>query len=224
MVNAVVRRRVHHPLERPHAANQLGVNPVLVEEADTLLKQHSLDGEANQQERHPEDPASEWGRPRLPQCRGEVVVLRRVVVHMAGPEEAHLVARPVVPVVAKILGQDERGPGPPAAAQVVDCEGGDPGVERHGEEGGGGGDDEVAGAHGEARRRVDDRVAARAPTLPQQLPLAQHREHEEGDGVEDDRVHGAAPGCGGAAVLSHAAREGNRTARAIRLAVAKRLR
>jgi hypothetical protein len=121
VVDAVVRRGVHDPLDRAHAADRLGVNPVLVEQAERAHQRDQLGPEAEERQRHPEHHSEERRRPRLPQGRAQRVPLTRVVDDVPRPEEADFVAHAVIPVVTEVFGRDEQQPRQRPGAEVEEA-------------------------------------------------------------------------------------------------------
>ena len=121
VVDAMMGRRVEHRLEPPwQPVDELGVDPVLVDEVEAARDHHHPRRHAEQRERRVEEERSER-RPRLAQRRREVVVPARVMVHVARPEEPVLVLHAVVPVVGEVPADHRDRPAERAAPEVEDA-------------------------------------------------------------------------------------------------------
>ncbi len=118
MMDAVVRWGVENPLQRAEPVDGFGMDPKLVQQADRLHGQDHQRREAEQGQPKPEDKAGENACPGLPQCCGKVIVLRRVMYHMRGPEKTRLVTDAMKPVIGKIFEEKQRHPGLPASANI----------------------------------------------------------------------------------------------------------
>jgi len=120
VVDAMVRGSVEDSFERAHGADQFGVNPELVQQADGFHG-HDHDGwETDYGKPKPENEAHKAAGPGLAQRRGEVIALRGVMYNVGGPEEAALMADAVKPVVAELVAKKEQAPRPPLEADVED--------------------------------------------------------------------------------------------------------
>ena len=120
VMDAVVRRRVHHRLEPfGKTTDGFGVNPELVDQVDRADEQDHCRMEPDQRQRNPEDKAErDKARPALPQRGRQIVMLARMVIDVARPEPADAVAGPVRPVIGKIIEHKTDGPCPPNPADV----------------------------------------------------------------------------------------------------------
>ncbi len=87
VVDAVVRRGVEDPFERSEPIDGFGVDPELIDKADTRLEGDQGGMKAEQGQGKPKQPSSrEKACPCLAQGSGEVVVLGGVVVDVSGPQ------------------------------------------------------------------------------------------------------------------------------------------
>lgn len=115
VVYPVVRRRVQHKLQwlwQP--VDHFGMNPKLVDQTDLLHQQDPKRVKPQQGQPGPEQESTGGiARPGLPERRGQVVMLRRMVHHMRSPEPVDIVSGSVEPVVCKILGKKQEYPIPP---------------------------------------------------------------------------------------------------------------
>src|SRR5579883_917008 len=119
VMNAVMGRRIEHRLQRTERTYQFRMNPELIEQADGLHGHDHHWLEANQGQPEPKDERKrEPARPRLPQRGAQVIALGRMMHDVRCPEEAAFMAGAVRDVVAEIVGEEERNPGPPLVANV----------------------------------------------------------------------------------------------------------
>ena len=119
VVHAVVARRTKNAVEPAEFSHQFGVHPELVEQVDQCDDCEHQRRNPGQRHRQVEDPSKQGTAAGLAQRGGQVVVLALVVHHMGGPEQRHLVARAVVPVITKIVEnqrQQNAVPGAPKRA------------------------------------------------------------------------------------------------------------
>lgn len=76
VMDTMMRWRVHHPFQRPHATHQFGMDPELVEQTDGLHGEHHDGRKANQRQPQPEDERHEVAGPGLAQRCAQIVMLR----------------------------------------------------------------------------------------------------------------------------------------------------
>ena len=118
VVHAVVAWRVEDPLDRPRVAvDRLRVQGELVEQVPGQ-RQEDHPGREEERRRQPEQRRAER-RPVLAQRGREVVVLRAVVHHVGGPEQADPVVAAVVGVVGQVVGEEQRDPRPPRVGRQL---------------------------------------------------------------------------------------------------------
>ena len=83
MMDAMMRRRVEKRFHRAERAEQFGMNPELVKQADSLHGHHHDGREANQRQPEPENEAEgNASGPSLAESCAQVVALRRVMDHV----------------------------------------------------------------------------------------------------------------------------------------------
>ncbi len=119
MVHAVVRGRVEHLLDPAEFAHRLGVH----EKLETQVDRHHRDDVRRRKpqpgQRQPEQPhARDRIGQALPERRGQVQPLRRVVHHVRGPHPADAVVGTMEEVVEKILRQEQQRDRPPRSRQL----------------------------------------------------------------------------------------------------------
>src|SRR5258707_9478204 len=90
VMHAMVRWSVQNFFERSHGANEFGVNPELVEQADRLHGHDHHRRESDDGQPNPEDETGEGAGPRLAQRGGEVVSLWEGVQYSRPQDEAAL--------------------------------------------------------------------------------------------------------------------------------------
>ncbi len=134
MVDAVMRRRVHHRLKPArHAPDHLGMDPELIDEVQPRDEEDHRGRKSDHEQRQTEDEAqAEEAGPGLPQCGRQIIMLAAVVDDMARPEPAYAVGRAVEDIISEIVehkGEDEPVPG---IADVEEAELVDP--DRYGED------------------------------------------------------------------------------------------
>ena len=118
VVHPMVRGRVEHPLERPESTDELGMDEELVAEADAVRRDDPQGVKPEQWQRQPERDAGERCGPRSAKRRAEVEAPARVMGLVRGPQQRNGVARPVKPVVAEVLRDDEQDPHPRRVRQL----------------------------------------------------------------------------------------------------------
>src|SRR5215472_7003388 len=123
---AMVRRRVEDRFQGAERANQFGVNPELIKQADRFHGQDHHRSEAYDGQPQPEQEAHESAGPGLTQCGRKVITLRGMMHHVRGPEEAALVAHSMEPVIAELVAEEEQNPRPPLVPDVKDGEAREP--------------------------------------------------------------------------------------------------
>ena len=90
------------------------MDPELVDQIETANDQQHDRMKAQQHQRNGKGKAqSEGAGPALPQGGAEIVMLAGMMVHMARPEPANPVTRPVHPVIFEIVEHKGERPGPP---------------------------------------------------------------------------------------------------------------
>ena len=190
VVHAVVGGRDEHPVGPAELADELGVDPVLVQQVDEADHREHHRWHTGDRHRDVERPAREAAGGGLAQRGAEVVVLGGVVDLVRGPEEVDLVAGAVRPVVAEVIEEQGEDPHPNAVrgqrrdAQVLEREHIDAEADDARERA----PDLAQDAEVQARQRVRDVIGAgRAPARDQGLD--DDGGHEDRDGVEH-RVHG----------------------------------
>ena len=75
VMDAMVRRRIHHPLKGAESIHQFGVDPELVQQADGLHGEDHDGLKADEGHPEPEDESKKAAGPGLAQRGGEVVTL-----------------------------------------------------------------------------------------------------------------------------------------------------
>ena len=115
-MDPVVRGRGEHAIEPAELADQLGMNPELVEEINQADRDEHERRHASDRHRQIENPPQQHARARLPQRRRQVEGFALVMNDMGGPEDAHLVVDAVVPVVEEIIGDERADPDAPVGS------------------------------------------------------------------------------------------------------------
>src|SRR6056297_1256797 len=105
VMDAVVRGGVHDGLEPAgHFANRLGMNPELIDEVEPADEQYHRRVKPQQNQRRADHHhEGEGACPCLPQRRGQVVMLRGMVIDMGGPDPTDAVPEAMHPVIAQIV-------------------------------------------------------------------------------------------------------------------------
>lgn len=118
VVDAVMGRGVHDPLEWPHPVDQFGVNPELVQQVDGHAGEEHLGWESDHGEGPIHPHHQDLLQYALAQGDTQVVVLALVVDDMTNPEDVDFVCRPVCPVIGEIREHECGGPHGPV---LVEC-------------------------------------------------------------------------------------------------------
>ena len=105
MVDAVVRRRVHHCFEPARAAiDRFSVYPELVDQVEAAAERQHQRMKTNQQQWQAEHERSgKETRPRLAQCGRQIIMLARVMIDMARPEPADTMRAAMKRVIGQIV-------------------------------------------------------------------------------------------------------------------------
>src|SRR3546814_16052596 len=90
VMDAVMRRRVHHRLEPfRHPPDRLGMDPELIDQVEPAAKEDHRRRKAEQEQRQAQtESQAEEARPRLPQRGRKNLVLRASVGEVARPQPA----------------------------------------------------------------------------------------------------------------------------------------
>ena len=112
-MHPVVRGRGEHPVEPAELADELGVDPELVEKIDQPGGDENDRGNARDRHRQVEDPAEQHAGARLPQRRRKIERLALVMHDMGRPEETDLVVDAMVPIVEEVVGDQPADPHAP---------------------------------------------------------------------------------------------------------------
>src|SRR5262245_32721278 len=78
-----------------------------------MRRYHHPGRESKQRQRRIKDPMGQPAEPALPHGHAQVVMLTGMMNHMKVPEESHLVAEAVEPVIHQVVEQKYQPPGPP---------------------------------------------------------------------------------------------------------------
>lgn len=113
VVGAVMRGRVHELFEEAQAVDGLGVDPVLVDQADAELHRNRQRVKADEGQRQVEHEGIRRAQGRLAQRSTEVVVLAGMMIDVLHPEQAATARAVQIPVIGKVVGEEQQHPGPP---------------------------------------------------------------------------------------------------------------
>ncbi len=106
-MHAVMRGRVHHPLERAEPIDGLGMDPELIEQVDGLHRDVPDRRKADQGQRQVKDPGEATLESALPQGDRQVVFLALMMHDVRGPRGGILVRDAMEPVKAEIDAEHE---------------------------------------------------------------------------------------------------------------------
>ena len=120
VMHAVVRGRGEHAVEPAELADELGVDPELIEKIDQPDGDEHDRRDAGDRHRQIEDPAEQHAGARLPQRGREIEGLALVMDDMRRPEEADLVVDAMVPVIEEIVGDQRADPHPPVVRRAAE--------------------------------------------------------------------------------------------------------
>ncbi|MNF78051.1 hypothetical protein D3C84_602130 [compost metagenome] len=175
----MIGRRDKEPFEPAKLGNVPRVHPELVQQVQRRDADEHQQRHAGHRHRQIEDPAQQESGTGLAQRRGQVVVLALVMHRMGGPEDVALVAHAMQPVVAEIVEDKGKHPGPDAVGrqleqrQVLEGKGVDHQPHTLGQQTRGGRQHAGADAVDRVRHPI---IAYPAPTVGQQLDGDQHKE------------------------------------------------
>jgi len=107
VMDPVVRGCIHYRFKPcGHAADRLGMNPILVNKIYTGQQKDQRGRKTQKKKRHAKDKAErEETGPCLPQGGGEIIMSAAVMDNMCRPEPSDPVRRSVKPVIGKIIQQ-----------------------------------------------------------------------------------------------------------------------
>lgn len=115
VVDAVMRRRVHHRFEPARTApDRFGMDPELIDQVRSTAEQHHRRVEPDQQQRHAEREAQrEEPGPALPERGRQIIMLARMVVDVRRPEPADAMRAAVERVISQVVEDEAERPRPP---------------------------------------------------------------------------------------------------------------